>query len=315
MPKTNQKRPGSWPLLTGLISVSAYSLYAQSASENYDLITGYGGQFLGQGNAAVNGGQAVQNNSCAPTAVANGLSWLQAYGYSTDNNPFSTSPNSYATVNALQAAMGTTANGSQDPNILSGTQSWLTSNPTSPTVNVYQATDPSAQALADVLNQKDAVQLGISWASAPIANNSSFTPNSGGHFVSLDAINLNYNTGSGTIGLLDPWGDGVPNGTGGYNAGSTGTEETVTVSTVNIIAGGVGSLAPGKYLKVTFPLPLGDYPQLPSGTAYAGSIGTGLIDLDQIETLSAVPEPSSLVISGLATAGIGGFIFLRRRKA
>ena len=314
MSRSRKKNMVSLPLLTGLLSCSAYSIYAQSASENYSLITGYGGQFLGQGNAAVNGSQALKNVSCAPTAVANGLSWLQAYGYSTDSSPLGANPNNYATVNTLQTSFNTTvANASQDPSILAGTQAWLANNPGTAPVNVVQTYIPSSQYLANVLNANDAVQLGISWAAAPIANNSSFTPNNGGHFVSLDSINLNP-SGNGTIGILDPWGDGTDNGAGGYNAGTVGTQETLTVTRLNIVAGGVNSIAPGTYLEITDPSPLGDFPQLPAGTGYAGADGIGLIDLAQIETLTAVPEPSSLVISGLASAGIGGFVLLRRRK-
>ena len=95
-----------------------------TASENYGLITNYGGTYLGQGNAAVNGSQAVMNNSCVPTSVANGLSYIQAYAYSTDTpNPFASDPNQYAAVNALQTAMGTTATGTYPGPALTGLQS------------------------------------------------------------------------------------------------------------------------------------------------------------------------------------------------
>jgi len=317
MSKSRTLNRVSAPLLTGLLSCSAYSIYAQSASENYGLIANYGGQLLAQGNAAVNGSQALMNNSCAPTAVANGLSYLQAYGYSTDNNPFSTSPNSYATVNSLQTSMGTDpVYATSGAGALSGTQTWLANNPTSPTVGAFQVADPSGAALANVLSRNDGVQLGILWSSVanPIANDASFTPQNGGHFVSLDSISLT--SGSGTIGIVDPWGNGVSNGAGGYNASTTPTQDTLDVSTVTITAGGVNSLPAGTYLEVSYadPSPLGDFPSPPEGTAYAGAGGTGLIALDQVETLSSVPEPSSFVMSALATAGFGGFVYFRRRK-
>jgi len=297
MKKFKKQRFITLPVLTGLLSCSAYSIYAQSASEDYTLITGYGGQWLGQGNAAVNGGQAVQNNSCVPTSVANGLSYLQAYGYSTDNNPFSTNPNTYDTVNALQTAMGTTAAGTLPANSVTGLQAWLAANPTMPTVSTYLAGDPTAQSLADVLNQHDGVQLGILWGSV---TGTTFTPAGGGHYVSLDDVDMSG--GTGTIGILDPWGNSKP------NAASTASQDTLDVTTVTI---GTSS-----YLEVQYQTPnLGDYPSPAPGTAYAGAGGIGVIALDQVETLAAVPEPSSLVISGLASAGIGGFVWLRRRKA
>ena len=296
MSRSRKKNMVSLPLLTGLLSCSAYSIYAQSASENYGLITGYGGTWLGQGNALVNGSQAVQNNSCVPTSVANGLSYMQAYGYSTDSNPFSTNPNTYDTVNALQTAMGTTATGTQPANSVTGLQTWLSANPTTPPISTYLTINPSPQALANVLNANDGVQLGILWGSV---TDGTFTAAGGGHYVSLDAIDLTG--GSGTIGILDPWGNSKP------NAASTASQDTLDVSTVTI-----GTTA---YLEVQYQnANLGDYPTPAPGTAYAGAGGIGVIALDQVETLSAVPEPSSLVISGLASAGIGGFVFLRRRK-
>jgi hypothetical protein len=265
----------------------------------------------------VNGSQQLKNNSCAPTSVANGLSYLQAYGYSTDQNPFSSSPNNYATVNALQASMATDpVNATGIGNMLLGTLGYLNGNPTSPAVNAYQGFLPTPQNLANVLNANDGVQLGILWSSVanPIVDNASFTPMNGGHAVSLDAINMT--DGSGTIGILDPWGNGVSNGAGGFNASSTPSQDTLDVSTVTITAGGLNSLPAGTYLEVSYAVasPLGDFPEPPTGTALAGAGGTGLILLDQVETLSAVPEPSSLMVSALASAGIGGFVCLRRRK-
>lgn len=317
MPASRKKHLASLPLITSLIGYSAYSVCAQSASENYSLITNYGGQLLAQGNAGVNGSQALMNNSCAPTAVANGLSYLQGYGYSTDNNPFSTSPNTYATVNALQTSMGTDpVYATSGGGALSGTQTWLNDHPTTPTVYTYQNAAPSLSVLANFLNRNDGVQLGILWSTVanPIVNNGAFTPMDGGHFVSLDSVDGT----DGTIGILDPWGAGTSNGAGGYNAGTTPTQDTLDFSVVTIAAGGVNSLAAGTYLKVTYATPIppyGDFPSLPSGTAYAGAGGTGLIVLDQVESLVPTPEPSSLIMSALATAGIGGFAFLRRRKS
>ena len=69
------------PLAAGLLSCNLSNLYAQTASEDYSIVT----QLLGQGNASVNGSQALKNNSCVPTSVANGLSYLNAYQLSLGN--------------------------------------------------------------------------------------------------------------------------------------------------------------------------------------------------------------------------------------
>ena len=91
-------------LAAGLITVTCGGLYAQSASEDYGIVS----QLLGQGNAAVNGSQALKNNSCVPTSVANGLSYLDAYQQGLGNpSPFAFNPNTYTAVNRLQSFMAT----------------------------------------------------------------------------------------------------------------------------------------------------------------------------------------------------------------
>lgn len=303
------------PLTAVLFSCGVGNLHAQTASEDYSIITdtgigAYNGQLMGQGNILVNGTQALRNNSCVPTSVANGLSYLDAYQLSIGNSsPFAFSPNTYTAVNRLQSFMATDpVNATSPGNALTGLQTYLNTlgplgNP-APGVSTSQTWDPLAQSLANVLNANDGVQLGILWSTIanPIANNSSWTPQNGGHFVSLDSINLT--AGSGTIGIVDPWGNAVG------NAASTASYETLTVSTITITAGGVNALAAGTYLEVSYtPSEQGDFPLVDNGTALAGAGGTGLIALSEIE---AVPEPSSLAIGLLA--GIGG-LMLRRRKS
>jgi len=288
MPISLNRRLYSIPLLTGVLSLAACHVNAQTASEDYSGISP-----LGQGGAA--GSQALADNSCVPTSVANGLAYLATVAPA---GTFSISPNTFTAVNALQSLMGTTTAGTSPASSLSGTVSYLSPtgpNP-APTVSVSQTFDPSASALASVLNQEDGVQLGILWGTVV---GTTFNGGNGGHFVSLDSISLS--SGTGTIGILDPWGNG------GSHASTTATFDTLNVSTVNITTG----LTPGTYLQVTYQV-LGDFPNdVGSGSAFAGAGGTGLIALDQVE---AVPEPSSLLISMLTTAGIGGFVVLRRRK-
>lgn len=303
------------PLTAGLLSCGVCNLHAQTASQDYSIITStgagaYNGQLMGQGNASVNGTQALRNNSCVPTSVANGLSYLDAYQLSIGNSsPFAFSPNNYTAVNRLQSFMATDPVFATSPgNALTGLQTYLNTlgplgNP-APGVSTSQNWDPLAQALANVLTAHDGVQLGILWSTManPIVNNSSWTPLNGGHFVSLDAINLA--AGAGTIGIVDPWGNAVG------NAASTASYETLNVSTVTITAGGVNALAAGTYLQVSYaPSELGDFPLVDTGTALAGAGGTGLIALSEVE---AVPEPSSLAIGLLAS--VGGLMLCRRKS-
>ena len=268
-----------------------------TASENYGLITNYGGTYLGQGNAAVNGSQAVMNNSCVPTSVANGLSYIQAYAYSTDTpNPFASDPNQYAAVNALQTAMGTTATGTYPGPALTGLQSYLSTVNVSPTVLTWQDVNSSAQTLAEYLNSNNGVQLGILWGSV---SGSTFTGGQGGHFVSLTALDLT--DGSGTIDILDPWGNPL-----GNNADTVGAEKTLSVSAVNITSG----LTAGTYFKVTFPNTDFSDPIYPAdGTAYAGGAQTGLIVIDMVE---AIPEPTAASLV-LLTVTLGSGVRRRRR--
>jgi len=67
---SHSQAPAFWAVLLTL-SVASVAR-AQSGSENLALFG-----LLGQGNASVNGVQSVKNNSCAPTAVTNGLTYLE----------------------------------------------------------------------------------------------------------------------------------------------------------------------------------------------------------------------------------------------
>lgn len=286
-----------YPVLLSLAASGAGPLHAAIvASEDYSLIPNYGGTWLGQGNAAVNGSQAVLNNSCVPTSVANGLSYLQAYAYSTDTpSPFTSNPNQYATVNSLQTAMGTTAAGTYPGPALTGLQSYLTTINLAPSVLSWQDVNASAQTLADYLNSHNGVQLGILWGSVA---GGTFT-GGGGHFVSLTGLDLTG--GSGTIDILDPWGNPL-----GNNADTSGAEKSLSVSSVNITAG----LPAGTYFKVTFPNTDFSDPIYPAdGTAYAGGSQTGIIAVDMVE---AIPEPAAASFV-LVAVTLGSGVRRRRR--
>ena len=225
MPNRLNTRPWFVSLIAASLSCGALHLHAQTASEDYSIVN----TWLGQGNASVNGSQAVQNNSCVPTSTANGLSYLDAYQLSLSlPSPFTVSPNSYAAVNALQTQMGTTASGTTTSGELNGLQTYLSApagankNP-APSVTLggqaspaepaaffgaglnaglnLQNANPTAQFLANALTAHDGVQIGILWGTVSDGN---FTYD-GGHFVSLTSISLTG--GSGTMGILESLGD------------------------------------------------------------------------------------------------------------
>jgi hypothetical protein len=90
---------------TSLVLSTAFTANAQSGSED---IGAFG--FLGQ----LNKGVTYENNvavgpvACVPTAVANGLFYLQHYAAMQDKpDPFTVTPDDYGAVNDLAAVMGT----------------------------------------------------------------------------------------------------------------------------------------------------------------------------------------------------------------
>jgi hypothetical protein len=208
----------------------------------------FGATLLGQGGAAAN-----QNASCAPTSTANGLSYL----YNVNPGAFAGgSPNNFATVNGLSADMGVGPRGATygtATGIANGAATWLAANdpaisvsgqyapatanntysqfllgsPVAVGANIQQAV-PSAVSLASYLNSKDGVELGLQWGTlSGTGTSSAFTAGNGGHFVTLQSINLSFDSTlglyDGSITYLDPWGDpknATPSNTGQFVTGS-----------------------------------------------------------------------------------------------
>jgi hypothetical protein len=281
-------------LVPALLCCAAPNLNAQNASE-YSLYDSMN-TFLGQGNTQVNGTQAVMNNSCVPTSTANGLSFLEQYAASISMpDPFASTPDSYATVNSLQTLMGTTAKGTTVAGQQAGVGSYLTAN--APSVTLGNTFDPSAMLLGNLLNSDIAIQLGILWGTNI---GSSFPGTNGGHFVSL--VSMNLTGGTGTMTILDPWGN---NTTGaGINAGTNATFQTLFVTTLTLTNGPFI----GTYLDVTYTntgvLYVGpdDTTAADGTTAYGDSSAmTGLIAVDTIE---AVPEPASFALLAVGVFGL-----------
>jgi len=264
---------------------------------------------LGQGNASVNGTQAVKNNSCAPTAVTNGLTYLENYLINNSQaDPFNTTPNTYTQLNNLQSGMSTGSTGTSLTNLWSGLQTYSTSH-TGGTVTLSGQQDlttvtglgwgsqagatnaiPTATFLANALNANDGVEVSIEWGSY---SGSTWTPKGGGHELTLDAIN----TAGSTIGFIDPW----------------GASNTANAATSALSISATWTLSNG-YIYVTYPNPTGtnDIPDdvTPGdGTTTVGSAPspTGRILADTVE---GVPEPGTAALALLGGVGL----LMRRRR-
>lgn len=188
------------------------------------------------------GGANVGPNACVPTAVAQGLSYLEGYAKSIGSpDPFTVSPNNMAAINNLASAMGTAQNpvtksfGTTYPGRVNGTQTYLSpagANPSSafvvggqydpsysaaltigPTSQSTMQAVPTANFLANGLNAHQGVEFALLWGNLNAANNA-FAATGGGHFVTLQAIDYNPLTGTGQIDFIDPGtGDWIDNAT------------------------------------------------------------------------------------------------------
>jgi hypothetical protein len=189
-------------------------VWGQSASEP---LSDFG--LLGQLSTAINVANAanVAPVACAPTSAENALTFLDSfYGPSI----FTSNPNTYDTINSLATSMGTAYNGTKGgtpvAGMVTGLQSYLSPtgfNP-APSVTVQSAiwskTTPAqdASSLAGLLKADDGIELLIQWGNFN-GPNGAFQV-TGGHAVTLDAVNYNPTTGTGTVGFVDPWGAGLP---------------------------------------------------------------------------------------------------------
>jgi hypothetical protein len=231
-------------LLAALVALSVpLIVHAQSASEDLSLF----GQ-LGQGNAGVTGSQALKDNACVPTSVANGLTYLENYANFTldEPSPFTATPNSYTAVNNLITAMDTDADGTAYSDKFNGLQTYLSAtgaNP-APTVSIYgqaspdskggvpvvnaginlQGVNPTVGFLVSALNNHDAVELGLQWGDF---SGATFNPD-GGHSVTLYSISYDLLTNSGMLGIIDPWGANTVSNNANTSAGDFDLSFTVT---------------------------------------------------------------------------------------
>ncbi len=315
MKKTLTTRP-FLVALSGVLICAAANINAQSYSESYGPASGYLSQ---GGDSDYSTDPAMLNNDCVPVATANGLAYL--YGLNSAAftvNPEPASPDPYSGVNALISAMGTSDNAagqvagttaSSTPGLdgaFTGLQTYLSTY--APTVTSSQVFNPTASSLASALAANSAVQLGILWGTI---NAGTFSPingadTGGGHFVSLTGINLT----AGTMTAIDPWGPV----TSSANAGTTATTVTLTIA-------GEVSLGSSTVLEVTYPYSANSL-HVADNTTQDGTGATsygsahyweGYIAVDDIESVSAVPEPTTMSLL-LAPLGAGLLRMLRKNR-
>jgi hypothetical protein len=192
--------------------------------------------------------------------------------------------------------------GTPGPNIQSGLGTYLNAvNTAAPFVSYGQNSDPSAGFLAKVLNDNDAIELGILWAKRnPLTG--LLVPSGGGHFVTLQAITMTSAT-KGTAELIDPWGATGPGGT----PGSTANDVMVQVGTQGgelTIAGTFGN----------------DADTIGPFFGGPGSAMSGLVAIDEIETLPATPLPvatpdSSTYLNEAWLLTLVGMVAVRKWRA
>jgi hypothetical protein len=204
--------------------------------------------------------------------------------------------------NAAGNVAGTTAAGAWN-----GLNSYVSANAPGVTL-ASQGSDPTVGALAGDLTAHSAVQLGILWGTI---SSGTFTAEDGGggHFVSLTGIT--WNGTSGTMSILDPWGPVSSSS----SSGTTAAAVTLTIS-------GEVSLGSSTVLLVTYPgqslsstrvydttTPDGTDPTSYGSTHYF----YGYIAVDDVESVSAVPEPTTISLL-LLPFGAGMLRMLRRNR-
>jgi hypothetical protein len=205
-------------LVPAALVLAAPAVWGQNASEPL-LDFGLLGQLSSQ--ITVANADNVAPVACAPTSTANGLTFLDNYY---GPSIFTLNPDNYTAVNSLATSMSTAYDattkkgGTTDPNMVAGVTSYMSAtgaNP-APKVSVQNAlwtgvTTTAAQdagALAHLLSAHDGIEALITWGS--FNGPAGAFNGTGGHAVTLDAVNFNATTGVGTVGFVDPWGAGLP---------------------------------------------------------------------------------------------------------
>jgi hypothetical protein len=250
---------------------------------------------LNSGVIDLTGSNALRENSCVPTSVANGLTFLSNY-YS---NPGLVS--GYSTVNTLSTLMGTSTDGTTFSGMAAGTSSYLASlGPAGSTAMAGMESPPFIITLYDWLLADYAVEFWISWDKG------------GAHSVTLYGIDIAtdptgmFLTGGGTLSFIDPYG-GTP--LPGGNSESAVVVPDALFETVGLMSAPMLHIYGGYTVGAAFN---------PSDPDNPAKSGTGIISNALAEKNSpggSIPEPSSIALLAAGVIGIVPNCFRRQRAA
>jgi hypothetical protein len=262
-------------------------------------------------------GDALGSQACVPTAVAQGLTYLDNYQTKVLGNatPFTYNPDSITEVSDLATAMGTRNDEANDdqgttyPGRVNGTTTYLSrtgANPSTayvvggqyarrystagnigPTRQSFMRANSTAQFLASGLNAHDGVEFAILWGS--LSDTGVYTKGDGGHFLTLESISYNSVSGTGTIVFIDP-------------------------NTASVVDGTLTKTTAGN-IYVSYPAPPGtpddgedEETTFGDNLDGGGSDDGGIIVNDLEETV-----PDGGLTAGLLGASVLGLLALRRR--
>ncbi len=258
----------------------------------------------------------VQEQACVPTSFANALTYLNNVN---GGLVFSHDPNTYADVNSLATAMGTSNNpfppgpvGTSYAGGAVGFEQYNGAGGANPSSGItisgqyaqaawggglpygganFANTIPTDVFLGGHLANEDAVELGIQWGSYN-EDGTVFTPAGGFHAIVLYSLNLI--DGAGFAGLIDPI--------------SANNQLNDNAATAQVFSASLSTV--GGYMYLTYPIQIAD--DQTDGTDN-GFAGFGALNGETARIVAvwaeAVPEPSTyvLAIMGLGAVLVVGF--------
>jgi hypothetical protein len=239
---TSRVRRATQTFAPAVILLAAPAVWAQHASEP---INDFG--TLGQLNSGIQyaNPQNVAPVACAPTSTVNALEFLSTYygvsaGFANPN-----ALTTYPAIDTMAQNMGTSYSTATTPpsggtsfnGMVNGVTSYVSATGANPDSRVSVSSalwagnngnntttvNADASTLAHLLSADDGIEMLIFWRGL---NRFGRPVTTGAHAVTLDAINYNPTTGVGTVGFVDPWGNG--------SAGPIATASYVTANVINL---------------------------------------------------------------------------------